>query len=405
MSRRLNRIWLLPALLLVSEAWALGLGDIRLSSALNEPLRAEIELLSATPDELANLDIQLASTETFDRYGLDRPLFLGSLKFDVVASGRTDGNTVTVISTSPVTEPFITFLVEANWSRGRLLREYTLLLDPPTFAPPPVAQSSQTVTAPSRSSPADSGTIERPAAPQPSPPPRAAPSQAQPSRTAILPSQEAAPFDTTPGTGYRVQRGDTLWSIAQQMRPDDRLSTNQIMIAIFEANPEAFAGNINVMSAGANLRIPSADDIVRINRGVATSEVQRQHVAWGGSMTTSGSQPSLVLVPPDGEQTAYDGGIGRGPVAAADAGAQERIRELEQMIADQDSLLEIRDNELAALRAELARLRGEDVEAPVTDTGDTQIADDIIVDDDDLLTDDAADFADEVRLDAGRRVG
>ena len=172
MSLGLNRLWLLPALLLASQAWALGLGDIRLSSALNEPLRAEIELLAATPEELENLSIQLASTDTFERYDLDRPLFLSRLQFRFVRSGTTEGNVVRITSTAPVTEPFITFLVEAVWSRGRLLREYTLLLDPPTFAPPPVTQSTQPVTAPTRATQTDSGQIQRPV-PQPEPEPQA----------------------------------------------------------------------------------------------------------------------------------------------------------------------------------------------------------------------------------------
>ena len=168
MSSRLIRIWLVPLLLLASEVWALGLGEIRLSSALNEPLRAEIELLAATPEELENLRIQLASLETFQRYDLDRPLFLTQLDFEIVRSGRTDGNLVRVTSSQPMTEPFVTFLVEASWSRGRLLREYTLLLDPPTFAPPPSTQATQPVTAPTRQQPADSGQIQRP---QPEPQP------------------------------------------------------------------------------------------------------------------------------------------------------------------------------------------------------------------------------------------
>ena len=137
MSRRLNRVWILLLCLITGEVWALGLGDIRLDSALNEPLRAEIQLLSASPDEMANLIIAIASADTFERFGLDRPLFMRDLEFSVVPSGRTDGNIIRVTSISPVTEPFLTFLVEASWSRGRLLREYTLLLDPPTFAPPP----------------------------------------------------------------------------------------------------------------------------------------------------------------------------------------------------------------------------------------------------------------------------
>src|SRR5688572_11127885 len=114
--------------------FALGLGNIRLKSALNEPLYAEIELLSATPDELASLRASLASRETFIRYGLERPQFLANLDFRVGRSG--DGrNVLFVRSRESVTEPFLTFLIEVNWSRGRLLREYTVLMDPPVYMP------------------------------------------------------------------------------------------------------------------------------------------------------------------------------------------------------------------------------------------------------------------------------
>jgi pilus assembly protein FimV len=352
MSRRLNRMWLLPALLLVNEAWALGLGDIRLSSALNEPLRAEIELLSASPDELANIKVQLASADTFERYGIDRPVFLTRLQFVINKSGRVDGNTISIRSVEPIREPFVTFLVEASWSRGRLLREYTLLLDPPTFAPPPVAESTQAVTAPARSAPADSGVIERPAtARTPSQPPQSAPTRTAPD-TSSRPSSGAMPeprsFDTTPGGEVVVQRGDTLWGIAQRVRPDSGLTMNQTMLAIFEANPQAFAGNINRLSAGASLRIPSADDIYRISRGDAQSEVMRQNQAWGGAGAPgiTASQPSLTLVPPDDQQTAYDGSTrppdtGQPDTSVAPSGdpKQARIRELEEMLADQDSLI------------------------------------------------------------------
>ncbi len=115
MSRRLNRLWLLPVLLLTSQSWALGLGDIRLSSALNEPLRAEIDLLAATLEELENLTIQLSSLETFERYDLDRPLFLSRMQFRLVRSGGVEGNIIRITSSEPITEPFITFLVEAVW--------------------------------------------------------------------------------------------------------------------------------------------------------------------------------------------------------------------------------------------------------------------------------------------------
>ena len=357
MSRNLTRIWPLLVLALTGEVWALGLGNIRLSSALNEPLRAEIELLSVMPEELGNLDVSLASSETFERYGLHRPLFLQQIVFRVVSSGRVEGNVVTITSLDPVTEPFITFLVEATWSRGRLLREYTLLLDPPTFAPPSEAGSTTAVVAPRQSTQADSGRIERPSSSQTAPPPSG------PASPGFAPPASAS-FDTTGGGDYYVQRGDTLWAITQRVRPDSRLTMNQTMLAIFEANPEAFAGNINIMRAGASLRIPSANDIFRISRGNALDEVRRQNAAWGGVTPDAVTKPSLVLVPPDDEQTGYDGGVRPSGAGAGDAATAERIRRLEQQIEDQDSLIEIRDDELAALREELARLRGQEILEP-----------------------------------------
>lgn len=336
MSLRLGRLWLILGLILAGETHALGLGEITLNSALNEPLRARIQLVSATPEDLAELQVALASSETFERYGIHRPLYLTRLEFTVVPSGRTDGNVILVRSQEPITEPFVTFLVEASWPRGRLLREYTVLLDPPTFAPPPSSRAAEAVTAPTRAAPADRGQIERPAARQ-----QAAPAADE-------------PFDIAPGDGVRVQRGDTLWAIAERVRPDARLSMNQTMLAIFEANPEAFGGNINQLHAGATLRVPSADDIFRISRGDAASEVQRQNAAFGGA-----AAPRLTLVPPDAAPGDSRAGATGGSSAAARASgdAAARIQELERTIEEQQSLIEVRDEELARLREELARVR------------------------------------------------
>jgi pilus assembly protein FimV len=462
MSPRLNRVWLVaPFLLLSLQVWALGLGDIRLSSALNEPLRAEIELLAATPEELNNLTVQLASQDTFQRYDLDRPNFLTTLEFEVVRSGSADGNIVRVTSTEPITEPFITFLVEASWSRGRLLREYTLLLDPPTFAPPPSTPQAEAVTAPTRSAPADSGQIDRPAPRQETPPPPAeqpvvrapvqapaetpAPAPAE-TQTSPVPSpapepapepipdpiQEPAPEpaaapSSQPAflTGFpdevQVVRGDTLWGITQRVRPDSNMTINQMMLAIYEANPEAFEGNINRLRAGVTLRVPEADDVFRINRADAYNEVLRQENEWLGGTGADAfadvepepvfepepapapepepvvdSSPSLTLVPPDEEDlslsdTSVDTAAADDTVddafddAADDVATdpEERIRQIEATLQDQDALIEIPDNELAALRQELADLREQTaaLEEPVIEEAPDDAAEDVLADD------------------------
>ncbi|MDX1500094.1 MAG: FimV/HubP family polar landmark protein, partial [Woeseiaceae bacterium] len=303
-------------------------------------------------------------------------------------SGRAGGNVIEVRSVAPITEPFLTFLVEAAWARGRLLREYTLLLDPPTFAPPAAAQTTPAVTAPVRTAPADSGRIERPP-PAAEPAPRSEPIQrpraAAPQPPAAEPPPQPAaepapaaddrPFATTGGDTVYVDRGETLWGIAQRVRPDSRLSMNQTMLAIFEANPEAFGGNINVLRAGSTLRIPSADRIFNISRGDALDEVRRQHSAWGSGATPvadTTTRPDLTLVPPDDDYV-DDGFDATGSVPDAPATREDeieaRIAEIEAAdVPAQASLIEIRNNELAALRRELAELRGEVYVPPVEET-------------------------------------
>src|SRR5262252_3111827 len=122
MKAAVRRILLLSAILSPQALYALGLGDIKLNSALNQPFEAEIELVSATPEDLSALRATLASSDAFAQYGLDRPQFLSDFGFQVAKSG--DRDVLRVTSTKPVKEPFVTLLVEANWPRGRLLREY-----------------------------------------------------------------------------------------------------------------------------------------------------------------------------------------------------------------------------------------------------------------------------------------
>jgi pilus assembly protein FimV len=418
---RSTRFCLLLVLMLSSKVWAIGLGDINLNSALNEPLRAEIVLLSASPDELADLKVSLASAETFDRYGIDRPFFLQGIEFNVVNAG-TASSVVQLRSRAPIAEPFLTFLVEATWSSGRLLREYTVLLDPPTYSAP-AERTAPAVEAPRRSTPSDSGQIERQTVPapqqsRPAPPPaRSSEPVVSDSGYEADPVYEAAPepeqtiVDDSPygvasGDGMIVQRGDTLWGIAARNRPDSRLSVNQTMLAIYEANRDAFGNNINFLKAGASLTVPSADEIFQINRRDALDEVQRQHSAWGGNYTApvEATRPSLTLVPPDedpvGTDYADDGTAVYEP-QSREEDIVGRISELENAnVPNQQSLIEIRDNELAALRQELANIRGE-VYEPLTD--DDAVVDEIFVDETDAdateIDDSAADDASEPLVD------
>ena len=143
--------------------------------------------------------------------------------------------------------------------------------------------------------------------PQPEPQPEPKPQAGEPD----------LPFDSASGEEFVVQRGETLWGIASRIRPDFRLTMNQTMLAIYEANPDAFGGNINILRAGARLRIPSADDIYRIDRAYALNEAKRQHAQWRGAPApapaaeapvATETRPSLQLVPPDEETVGVDTG-------------------------------------------------------------------------------------------------
>jgi pilus assembly protein FimV len=233
---------------LADSAWALGLGDIQVYSALNQPLRAEISLFAVKPGEVPLINAQLASDEAFARAGIERLPVLGDLRFRVVEGDSPDQAILQVSTLQSVREPFVSMLLEVSWPDGRLVREYTLLLDPPVIASGQVTRQPQS----SFSQPVYEGGYA--GADQP---PRAA----------------AAAGGRSYGP---VRAQETLWSIAYALRPDDSISMNQMMQAIYEANPEAFDGSISRIRAGSMLRIPSVDEIRGTDPSQARREVARE---------------------------------------------------------------------------------------------------------------------------------
>ena len=324
--RALARWGITPLLAAPVGAWALGLGNIELTSALNQPFQAQIEVVSATPDELQGLKVALAPSEMFDRYGLDRPAFLQNLEFRVIAD-RSGRGVVHVTSAQSITEPFVTLLVEATWPRGRVLREYTVLLDPPVLLPAPATpQSVQPAETRPTTSNSSGGAINRPAPqqparqPAPEPAPQAAPapvSRTEPEPGAPV-SRSAAPRVPASAAGGAygpVQRGDTLWVIADRFRPEGA-TINQMMVAMYRSNPDAFGGNINLLRAGASLHLPEATDLDQLTRTAANTEVQRQTDEWS-SRSASGGQ--LRLLPPAATEVARTPTPARQPSAGAGA--------------------------------------------------------------------------------------
>jgi pilus assembly protein FimV len=397
MSVTMPRIMLLAGLVSVSSfwstsSWALGLGEIHLNSGLNEPLNADIDIIAATPEELSALRASLAPREAFTRYGIDRPPFLSSFTFKVGKSK--DGHDVLIVhSTDSVPEPFVTFLVDVNWARGHLMREYTVLLDPPVYTPGENAGSSAPVTAPSTASAApppqtaanpaasgESATAPSPstaATSEPTPLPKstrrsrshrssagsapAASSESAPAAAAPSPPAEsAAPAEAPSEAGgmpstVTVAKGDTLSKIAHSLHAESRADVDQTMIALYRANPSAFGGNINVLRQGSVLRVPGADDIAALNQKEAIGEVHRQMDAWRAGAGTADNAGHLRLVSPTA------GGTGAAAAAAPSSGnsgdtaaLRDRVKDLEGQLAESKRLIDIRNAELAELQQKLS---------------------------------------------------
>lgn len=322
---------------------ALGLGDIEMNSALNQPLDAEILLKSVQPGELEGLLVQLASREAFERAGIERSSALTSLKFSV--DQKPDGSPyIKIGSSGPVVEPFLNFLLEVDWPKGRMVREYTILLDPPVFMNQEVVSGGSAPTTPQVATAAESATdpavpvvIDRAAeaaadampvavevvenadaevadsvgaaTPAPVPPPleqevivdsiaissdrefEVKTTDAKPLETpsvepvAQVAPQESAPVDdasayATEGDAYTVVKNDTLWRIALDNKPTD-ISVQQMMLALLQANQDAFVdNNVNRLKEGAILRMPSYEQVSARSRGDAVAEMTVQNQLW-----------------------------------------------------------------------------------------------------------------------------
>lgn len=236
-----------------------GLGKLTVISALGEPLNAQIELLPVKKEELSSITARLASPEQFKQTNLEYGAIHARLKLGVET--RPDGQSyIKLTSREPVQEPFLAILVELSWSSGRLLREYTFLLDPPGFdvrEPIPVA-------APPLVAPPVAAVPEKPMA-------AAAEAPAKPMAEAV-----ASPAART----WQVKRGDTLSKVAIGVKPEG-VSLDQMLVALYRANRKAFIGNnMNRMKTGPILQVPDSSELASIDAKEAKKEVRIQAADW-----------------------------------------------------------------------------------------------------------------------------
>jgi pilus assembly protein FimV len=242
------------------DAQALALGRISVQSAIGEPLRADIELPEITSEEAASLRAVVASPEAFRAAGMEYSPALSNVV--ITLQRRPDGRYfLRLASDRVVNDPFIDLILETNWSSGRIVRDFTLLFDPPTMRQ---GQTPLTARVGPSTAPAAAGSAT--GTPVPAAPaaraPRTAPATpaAPPTATAPAPSAPRMPApsgETGGGAQVTVQAGDTAGKIAAANKPNT-VSLDQMLVAMLQTNPDAFAaGNINRLRAGAVLNLPT----------------------------------------------------------------------------------------------------------------------------------------------------
>ncbi|MFZ2311407.1 MAG: FimV/HubP family polar landmark protein [Methylobacter sp.] len=363
--RNLTKTIAVVSLLAPASGHPLGIGDIKLHSALNQNLDAEISLVVSAGENPSDIKVSLAPFDKFDEAGVPWTIFLSKIKFEPVV--RPNGSVVIKLSSKEaLKEPFLDFLLEVSWPKGSLYREFTMLVDPPSVykeATIPVSTSAES---------------DEPApvfAPQ------------QPVQTSEQNGVDSA------GEYGPTSRTDTLWSIAERVSKQSNVSAKQMMIAIYETNPHAFyEKNMYALTAGKTLKIPEREVILKLSRNQATAEFNRQTKAWKNRTApaaettvakTDAVDSQLTLAAPIEAPVAADNVVvapGKEQVTAenkadnasqktleaadtkgasddsangavsADATLQNKVAALEKQMAMMQELIALKDQQLAALQ-------------------------------------------------------
>jgi pilus assembly protein FimV len=303
---------------------ALGMGELTLDSLLNQPFRAEIPLRDIGELNVDQIRVRLADAAAFENAGVDRSQFLSNLQFKVELVGGGNGRIV-VTSLSSVVEPYLDFIVEARWPNGKMIREYTVLLDLPVYADDsqsrainlsnaaPAASQNVPLAAPASQAREPGGSI---GAVDRAPPVARSPAQQQDLPPADNPSE------------YRIQHHDTMWRIATTLRPSSYVTTQQTMLALAKKNPKAFVnGNVNQIKSGYVLRVPSEAEVRDIDHQAALKEIRLQAKEWRGEKVAraaktkaSSSTASAAPMAPQIDATA------KSQVPASKKGANEAVK-------------------------------------------------------------------------------
>jgi pilus assembly protein FimV len=376
-----------------SSLMALGLGEMKMESFLNEPLKASVDLLNMGGLHGDEIKVRLGTTEDFKKLGLDRDYFLTNISFEVITDGSGSAR-ILITSQEPVLEPYLDFIIEARWPSGRLLREYTILIDPPVFSQAtPVVSASERVqeveasakkNEPVASSGASQSTEDsnlgdwgsvgggtRVDVRDSDLAPGAMPQRNYGSSAASAP---------VPGSRYMIRRDQTLWEIASQSKPTGA-SVHQTMLEIQRLNPDAFInGNINRIKAGYIIYLPTADDVSSVDLSTALAEVRQQNESYQAGRDEevyAQSRPKLTIsaepedaAEPQAESAAVapapasstpkvadatDGSVAPSVATAPGQGAndEDRLAAMEQQLETLQRIVSLKDDQISALQSAL----------------------------------------------------
>ncbi|MBV6447819.1 MAG: hypothetical protein FCKEOINB_01455 [Nitrosomonas sp.] len=243
---------------------AAGLGKLTLNSALGQPLAAEIDIVTTSSDDVSSLKASVAPREAFAQAGINYESVLSTIKASV--ESRSNGSPyIKLTSPQAVNDPFLMILLELSWSSGRILREYTVLLDPAE------ANTQSLAAASTGSTPAITATqLDQ----------EKAINSEKDTQTASSPKRKNSSSGQMKNSYGPVKRGDTLSSIARQVSPAG-VDLNQMLVALYHANRDAFiADNMNLLKSGAVLKIPEKSEITSIDASTAKAEIKMQTADW-----------------------------------------------------------------------------------------------------------------------------
>ncbi len=296
-------VWLASLLLVLpSAAMALGLGKIELKSALNQPLDGVIPLLSVREKDLEHLKVKLASPADFKRAGIDRPYYLSKIDFEIVQ--KKDKKYIVKLSTfDSIQEPFLNFLVEVRWANGKMLREFTVLLDPPVTASSYQKPGTpKAVAKPEQAKKPVKKVTKRPSKPKKKPVSKGVAVSKRPKITTESRRGAAKPSGAGAASGsYKVRSGQTLWKIAREVRDRDSQTVEQMMMALYKNNPDAFSkNNMNSLLAGRVLDLPSNEQVQQLSNAEAKRAIREQARAWRKGL----SSPSTSKAPTQAKKEA-----------------------------------------------------------------------------------------------------